>query len=90
MPTRDLFADGFAGAKKMTYTPPRTAILGQRIPTSIFRQAIFDVGVERIDHGLDVVDKRALMEGQMEKGIGLTLCPHAYYRRTATEVWFSG
>jgi adenosine deaminase len=52
------------------------------------RQAIFDIGVERIDHGLDALDRTELIQGLVDKNIGLTLCPHAYHRRTATEVLF--
>ncbi|KAF7563573.1 hypothetical protein G7046_g516 [Stylonectria norvegica] len=61
---------------------------GQKDTHEHIRQAIFDIGIERIDHGLDVLDKEELINGLVEKNIGLTLCPHAYHRRTATEVLF--
>ena len=61
---------------------------GQKDTHEHIRQAIFDVGIERIDHGLDVLDSDELVRGLKEKNIGLTLCPHAYHRRTATEVLF--
>ncbi|KAF4121926.1 adenosine deaminase [Geosmithia morbida] len=61
---------------------------GQKDTHEHVRQAIFDIGIERIDHGLDVLDRDELVQGLVEKGIGLTLCPHAYHRRTATEVLF--
>ncbi|EFX02243.1 adenosine deaminase [Grosmannia clavigera kw1407] len=45
-------------------------------------------GADRIDHGLDVYSQPDLMEGLKARKIGLTLCPHAYNRRQATEVLF--
>ncbi|OAA75917.1 Adenosine deaminase [Akanthomyces lecanii RCEF 1005] len=83
-----LFADGFARAKKDGLHVTTHCDFGQKDTHEHIRQAIFDVGVERIDHGLDVLDKEELMAGLVDKGIGLTLCPHAYHRRTATEVLF--
>ncbi|CAK7229779.1 hypothetical protein SCUCBS95973_007343 [Sporothrix curviconia] len=61
---------------------------GQKDTHEHIRQAIFDIGIERIDHGLDVLDRDELVAGLVEKSIGLTLCPHAYHRRTATDVLF--
>jgi adenosine deaminase len=55
-------------------------------------EAIFSVcngaGTERIDHGLNALDRPELMEGLKARGIPLTLCPHAYHRRMPTEVLF--
>lgn len=55
-------------------------------------EAVFEVcggrGAERIDHGLNAIDRPELVQGLLERGIGLTLCPHAYHRRQATEVLF--
>ncbi|KAM3456379.1 hypothetical protein MY5147_008572 [Beauveria neobassiana] len=84
----NLFADSFARARKDGLHTTTHCDFGQKDTHEHLRQAIFDLGVERIDHGLDVVDEEVLMEGLVEKGIGLTLCPHAYHRRTATEVLF--
>lgn len=61
---------------------------GQKDTHEHIRQAIFDIGIERIDHGLDALDNKELCQGLVAKNIGLTLCPHAYHRRTATEVLF--
>lgn len=65
---------------------------GQKDTHAHLREAIFSVcggaGAERIDHGLDAEDDPALLLGLRDRGIGLTLCPHAYHRRTATEVLF--
>lgn len=55
-------------------------------------EAIFKIldgkGAERIDHGLNAADDPRLIEGLKERGIPLTLCPHAYHRRQKTEVLF--
>lgn len=55
-------------------------------------EAIFSVcdgtGARRIDHGLNAVDRPELIQGLKERNIPLTLCPHAYHRRQATEVLF--
>ncbi|KAF1994467.1 putative adenosine deaminase [Amniculicola lignicola CBS 123094] len=55
-------------------------------------EAIFKVcggeETERIDHGLNALDRPELLTGLEEREIGLNLCPYAYYRRQATEVLF--
>lgn len=65
---------------------------GQRDTHAHFREAIFSVcgghGAERIDHGLDAEDRPEFIQALKDRGIGLTLCPHAYHRRTATNVLF--
>lgn len=38
-------------------------------------QALLDIGVERIDHGTNIVENPRLVEYIKEKGIGLTCCP---------------
>lgn len=56
-------------------------------------EAIFAVcggqGAERIDHGLNALDRPELLAGLTERGIPLTLCPHAYHRRQPTELLFA-
>ena len=39
------------------------------------RQALEDIGVDRIDHGTDIVGNDALVSFVAERGIGLTCCP---------------
>lgn len=84
----NLFASAFARAKSDGLHITTHCDFGQKDTHEHIRQAIFDVGVERIDHGLDVLDKDELVAGLVDRSIGLTLCPHAYHRRTATEVLF--
>jgi adenine deaminase len=46
-------------------------------PNSIehIRQAIHDIGVDRIDHGTNIIENGSLVEDIRRKGIGLTCCP---------------
>ena len=41
------------------------------------RQAIADVGVERIDHGANLLDKPELIAMAKERGLFFTVCPYA-------------
>jgi hypothetical protein len=56
------------------------------------REGIFEVcagaGVDRIDYGLNAIDFPELIAGLKARGIGLTLCLHAYHRRQAMAVLF--
>ncbi|KAM0544560.1 hypothetical protein ACHAPJ_011777 [Fusarium lateritium] len=83
-----LFKDAFKRAQADGLHITTHCDFGQKDTHEHIRQAIFEVGVERIDHGLDALDKDELIDGLVEKGVGLTLCPHAYHRRTATDVLF--
>ena len=46
-------------------------------PNSIehIRQALMDIGVDRIDHGVNILEDPALVEEVKRRGIGLTVCP---------------
>ncbi|KAJ6058671.1 hypothetical protein N7499_009725 [Penicillium canescens] len=87
-----LFEEGFGLARADGLHVTMHCDFGQKDTHEHVRQAIFEVcggrGAERIDHGLDAWDEEGLWRGLVERGIGLTLCPHAYHRRTATEVLF--
>jgi adenosine deaminase len=39
------------------------------------RQCIYDIKVERIDHGINVLDDEALVFAALERGIHFTACP---------------
>ncbi|EJL29640.1 adenosine deaminase [Novosphingobium sp. AP12] len=41
------------------------------------RQAIEDIGVERIDHGANLLDRPELIAAAREKGLFFTVCPYA-------------
>ncbi|KAK2804883.1 hypothetical protein FQN50_006388 [Emmonsiellopsis sp. PD_5] len=42
-------------------------------------------GADRIDHGLNAAERPELIALIKEKGLGMTLCPHAYHRRQPAE-----
>lgn len=87
-----LFEEGFARARADGLHVTMHCDFGQKDTHAHMREAVFEVcggrGAERIDHGLDAEGNEELVQGLRERGIGLTLCPHAYHRRTAAEVLF--
>ncbi|OLN97352.1 putative deaminase [Colletotrichum chlorophyti] len=87
-----LFEAGFQRAKRDGLHVTMHCDFGQKDTYEHVGEAVFRVcdgaGAERIDHGLDAADREELLQGLLERDIGLTLCPHAYHRRTATEVLF--
>lgn len=87
-----LFEEAFVAARADGLHVTAHCDFGQKDTHAHVREAIFSVcggrGVDRIDHGLDAEDDPELVRGLRDRGIGLTLCPHAYHRRTATEVLF--
>lgn len=65
--------------------------VGQRDTYEHIRQVvseIADTGLDRIDHGLNAAEKPELMELIESRGLGMTLCPHAYHRRNPTAYVF--
>jgi adenosine deaminase len=87
-----LFEEGFNLARADGLHITMHCDFGQKDTHAHMNEAIFQVcegkGSERIDHGLDAEDREELWRGLLERQIGLTLCPHAYHRRTPTEVLF--
>lgn len=97
-----LFEEGFLRARADGLHVTMHCDFGQKDTHAHIREAVFEVcggrGAERIDHGLDVEPDEGeeddaavlslLSRGLKDRGIGLTLCPHAYHRRTAAEVLF--
>lgn len=87
-----LFEEGFQRARADGLHVTTHCDVGQKDTHAHLREAVFALcggrGAERIDHGLDAADDPALVRGLRDRGIGLTLCPHAYHRRTPTEVLF--
>lgn len=87
-----LFEDAFQMAIKDGLHVTMHCDVDQKDATDHVHESIFSVcggtGAERIDHGLNAVDRPELITGLKERNILLTLCPHAYHRRQATEVLF--
>lgn len=87
-----LFEEGFRLAKDDGLHITMHCDFDQKDAAKHVREAIFDVcdgrGTERIDHGLNAIDDPDLVPGLKQRGIGLTLCPHAYHRRQSTDTLF--
>ncbi|KAK8057213.1 adenosine deaminase [Apiospora saccharicola] len=87
-----LFEKAFQMAKQDGLHVTMHCDVDQKDAASHVHEAIFSVldgrGTERIDHGLNALDRPELLEGLIQRQIPLTLCPHAYHRRQATEVLF--
>jgi adenosine deaminase len=87
-----LFENGFQLAIKDGLHVTMHCDVDQKDAADHVHEAIFDVcgrkGADRIDHGLNALDRPELIRGLKDRGIGLTLCPHAYHRRQATDVLF--
>ncbi|PSN67373.1 putative adenosine deaminase [Corynespora cassiicola Philippines] len=87
-----LFEEGFRIAKNDGLHVTMHCDVDQKDAADHVYEAIFKVcggeGAERIDHGLNVLDRPELIPGLKERGIGLTICPHAYHRRQETQVLF--
>jgi adenosine deaminase len=82
------FLEGFEMARKDGLHVTLHCDVDQKDVAAHIREAIFDIKTERIDHGLNALDDPDLIPGLIASNIGLTLCPHAYHRRQATEVLF--
>lgn len=82
------FLEGFEMARRDGLHVTLHCDVDQKDAAAHIREAIFVVKTERIDHGLNAIDDPDLIPALKERGIGLTLCPHAYHRRQATETLF--
>ncbi len=69
------FADVFDRAREAGYRLTMHCDIDQEGTLENLGQVLHDVGVDRIDHGSNVVEDPALMAEVVERGIGLTACP---------------
>jgi len=69
------FKEVFAKAKDMGYRLTMHCDVDQEDSVGHIRQAIDDIGVERIDHGVNSLDDNALAQELADRGMGLTVCP---------------
>ena len=87
-----LFETAFLKAKQDGLYVTMHCDVDQKDAADHVHEAIFGVcagqGADRIDHGLNAIDRPELLQGLRTRKIPLTLCPHAYHRRQQTEVLF--
>jgi adenine deaminase len=69
------FAAVFARARKEGFRLTLHCDVDQPDSIEHIRQAVEEIGVDRIDHGTNVVEDAGLVRLLAERGIGLTCCP---------------
>lgn len=69
------FAEVFALAKKDGFHITMHCDIDQNNSIEHIRRALLDIGVERIDHGTNIVENPELVEYVKKHGIGFTCCP---------------
>ena len=69
------FADVFERARREGYQLTMHCDIDQVGSIEHIRQAVEEIGVDRVDHGTNIVESPALVEQVKERGIGLTCCP---------------
>jgi adenosine deaminase len=69
------FAAVFARARQEGYRLTMHCDVDQLDSTEHIRQCIELIGVDRIDHGVNVLEDPTLVEAIKESGLGLTVCP---------------
>jgi adenosine deaminase len=69
------FRQVFARAREEGFLLTMHCDVDQESSTSHIRQCLDEIGVARIDHGVNVLEDPALIEAVLGRGIGLTVCP---------------
>lgn len=69
------FADVFARARREGYRLTMHCDVDQENSIGHIRQVLHEIGVERIDHGTNVLEDEELTQELIVRGIGLTSCP---------------
>ncbi|SHH02300.1 adenosine deaminase [Anaerosphaera aminiphila DSM 21120] len=69
------FADVFARAKEDGFNITMHCDIDQENSIEHIRQALLEIGVQRIDHGTNILEDAKLVEYAKENGIGFTCCP---------------
>lgn len=69
------FAAVYERARQEGYLLTMHCDVDQENSVEHIRQAIQDIGVNRIDHGVNILESPALVQEILAKGIGLTCCP---------------
>ena len=69
------FAAVFARARQEGYRLTMHCDVDQDDSIEHIRQVLHEIGVERIDHGTNVLEDETLVQELIDRGIGLTSCP---------------
>jgi len=69
------FAEVFGQARKQGYRLTMHCDVDQENTTEHIRQALHEIGVDRIDHGVNCLEDQTLTDEIRRRGIGLTVCP---------------
>lgn len=69
------FAEVFALAKKDGFHITMHCDIDQENSIEHIRQALMDIGVERLDHGTNIVENPDLVDYVIKNNIGFTCCP---------------
>ncbi|KAJ8603564.1 hypothetical protein MRB53_042107 [Persea americana] len=69
------FAAVYARAKELGFRTTMHCDVDQPGSIEHIRQALHEIGVERIDHGTNVIEDDGLVDVLVQRGIGLTCCP---------------
>ncbi|MEV6260629.1 adenosine deaminase [Streptomyces sp. NPDC051784] len=69
------FAEVFARARAEGFRLTMHCDVDQRNSTEHIRQVVEEIGVDRIDHGVNALEDPALIAAILERGLGLTVCP---------------
>ncbi len=69
------FKNVFARAREEGYRLTMHCDVDQKDSVQHIRQCLDDIGVERIDHGVNSVEDDGLIEALVSRGLGLTVCP---------------
>jgi adenosine deaminase len=69
------FATVFEAARAGGYRLTMHCDVDQQDSVEHIRQCLEDIGVERIDHGVNCLENEGLAAAILERGMGLTVCP---------------
>jgi len=69
------FAAVFARARAEGYLLTMHCDVDQENSVEHIRQCVEDIGVDRIDHGVNILQSPALLDEVKRRGLGLTVCP---------------
>lgn len=69
------FAAVYARARREGYLLTMHCDVDQENSVEHIRQALMDIGVDRVDHGVNILEDPELVAEVKRRGLGLTLCP---------------